>query len=741
MPSKHLSRGFGRGSLAVALTMLLAHSPVSRAADPPLPAASAVDTSAWTCSDCPFEDDGQVHLDVDVGATHVSDSAAKFGDYTGLDREGLYPVVAASGRQSLESGEAWQAEVLDLGLDSRSLLWRGGRQGSYDVRLGYDQVPHTLFDTTRTVFSGAGTSPLELPANWVRAGNTRQMSRLDASLVPVDIGSERQALRASIRNVLGANWSTYATYRHEQHDGIAKLGASFGFSALELPAALDTVTDNVEFGLRYGGERLVARLGYEGSFFSNRRVDQSWSNPYLGPDSGALALAPDNAAHQLRGTVNFRLGERTALSATAALGRFLQDDRFLPYSTDPRLATSTPPRASLDGQVDTVHLAVSAVTSLDGLWSLLDGARLKLDARYDERDNGSPRASYRYVLTDFLAGGTETNVPYGFEQSRVGVSGDYDLRQLLRFIPASQRLRISGGWRRDEIDRTFQEASRTTEDSGWGRVSWRPAAWMDLAVKFGGANREADDYDVTRAQVGGPQNPLLRKYNMADRERQFTEGSLSLQPSATLSFIATGTYANLDYVNSKIGLQNSKERGATAAATWSPTADVSFYGQYGWQLMDTRQAGSAAFARPDWVGTTEDVFRTGGVGFRIDNIGSELGLQVDWFFANSQGDVAVRTTGTDALPSLRTRMHGGAINLTWRSKRPFSVLAGVRYEHFDADDWALDGVGPATVPTLLSLGAQAWDYDVQQVTLAFRYRFGGGEGPARPAGATEKAGD
>ena len=356
MPSRYLSRGFGRDSLAAALTVLLLQSPASRAADPPPPAASAVDTSAWECSDCPFQDDGKVHLDADVGATSVSDSAAKYGDYTGLEQDGLYPVIAASGGQSLASGAAWQAEVLDLGLDSRSLLWRGGRQGSYDVRLGYDQVPHYLYDTTQTVFSGAGTSPLALPANWVRAGSTRQMTRLDANLAPVDIGTERRALRASIRNLLGANWSTYATYRHEQRDGIAKLGASVGFSALELPAAIDMVTDDVEFGLRFGGERLVARFGYEGSFFSNRRLDQGWSNPYLGPASGALALAPDNAAHQLRGTVNFRFGDRTALSATGALGRFQQDDTFLPYSTDPRLAAAAPPRASLDGEVDTTHL-------------------------------------------------------------------------------------------------------------------------------------------------------------------------------------------------------------------------------------------------------------------------------------------------------------------------------------------------------------------------------------------------
>ena len=734
MPIKRPCSGFGAGGIAAVLWLSLPHLPAARAADPSTPpTAAAVDTSGWECSDCPFEDDGAVHVDLDVGATGVSDAAAKFGDYTGLGREGVYAVVTASGRQSLESGEAWQAEARDLGLDSRALQLRGGRQGSYDLRLGYDQVPHYLFDTTRTVFSGAGTSPLELPPDWVRAGNTQQMSRLDASLARVDVGTGRRTLRASLRNVLGPRWSTYAAYRHERRDGIAKLGASFGFSALELPAAVDAVTDDVEFGLRFGGERLVARLGYEGSFFSNRRLDQGWSNPYLGTDSGSMALAPDNAAHQVRGTLGFRLGDRTALSATAAFGRFLQDDAFLPYSTDPGLATSRLPRASLDGQVDTTHLAVSAVSSLDGLWSLLDGARVKLDARYDERDNGSPRARYSYVMTDFLAGGTETNVPYGFEQRRVGVSGDYDLRRLLRFIPAQQRLRISGGWRRDEIDRRFQEASRTTENSGWGRVSWRPADWMDLAVRFGGANREADDYDVTRAEVGGPQNPLLRKYNMADRERQFTEATLSLQPHATLSLTATGTYANLDYVNSRLGLQNSRERGATAAAGWSPSPDVSFYGQYAWQRMDTRQAGSAAFARPDWVGTTEDVFRTGGAGFRVDNIGTELGLQVDWFFARSQGDVAVRAAATEALPPLRTRMNGGAINLTWRSKGAFTVLAGVRYEHFDADDWALDGVGPSTVPTLLSLGALAWDYDVEQVTLAFRYRFGGGESPAQPA--------
>jgi len=46
------------------------------------------------------------------------------------------------------------------------------------------------------------------------------------------------------------------------------------------------------------------------------------------------------------------------------------------------------------------------------------------------------------------------------------------------------------------------------------------------------------------------------------------------------------------------------------------------------------------------------------------------------------------------------------------------------YERFDSSDWALQGIGPATIPTILALGAEPWEYSVNYVGASVRYYFG-----------------
>jgi len=48
-------------------------------------------------------------------------------------------------------------------------------------------------------------------------------------------------------------------------------------------------------------------------------------------------------------------------------------------------------------------------------------------------------------------------------------------------------------------------------------------------------------------------------------------------------------------------------------------------------------------------------------------------------------------------------------------------------ERFELSNWAL--VGPDTLPTILTLGAQPYDYDLWAIGVGIRYGFGG-EKPA-----------
>jgi hypothetical protein len=83
-----------------------------------------------------------------------------------------------------------------------------------------------------------------------------------------------------------------------------------------------------------------------------------------------------------------------------------------------------------------------------------------------------------------------------------------------------------------------------------------------------------------------------------------------------------------------------------------------------------------------------------------------------------------------AFPPLSTRSHGPSLEVEYRATPALEIIGTLRYEHFDAHDWALDGVEPDTVPAVLSSGANAYDYDANLIGIFFRYRFGGDAGAA-----------
>ena len=98
-------RRYKKSALAAAVTAALVS-----------PAALAeVDTSAWKCEYCPFEQGYRAEFD--AGASYVSDDALRFGNGTGYDEKGAYAEFDGEGRYANDGTRVdWEAK--DLGLES-----------------------------------------------------------------------------------------------------------------------------------------------------------------------------------------------------------------------------------------------------------------------------------------------------------------------------------------------------------------------------------------------------------------------------------------------------------------------------------------------------------------------------------------------------------------------------------------------------------------------------------------------
>lgn len=693
-----------------AVTPALVATPVSAAG-----ADKGVDTSNWKCEYCPFETGATG--DYNVGTTTVSEDSAYLGNATGYDQQGAYANIDAEGGHTGEKQQLrWNVE--DLGLDSRSVTVDGGQAGRYRYNLDYSELPYRQFFTTSSVFSevGNGEAALALPPDWVRAPTTAGFTALDGNLSDRDIASDRQTIGLGGRYALSEHLDIRTDYRQRNNEGINILGGSTYTNATLLPAPFDHSTDEFELGVRLGDARAYVDLSWYLSDFNNRYDALRWEQPFTtadGAEAGEMAQAPDNRFQQLRLAGGYNFSEwNTVLNLSAAIGEIEQDAAFLDYTTNLNLQPATLPRESLDGRVDTRNLVVSLNSRP------LPKTRLRASYRYDDRDNETPVNLYSRVIVDtFLSGEQEANAPYSYQRSTLSLTADWDPISLLR---------LSGGVERRDHDRSLQEVESQKEISSYGRVRLRPGKSIEIDARYGNSRREIDNYDETLAILEG-QNPLLRKYNLAYRFREYTDIRASWSPlELPVSLTFTGLFADDNYTQSQLGLTNGREESYSADFSWQIGENASLFLNAGVDNLESDQLGSEFFGEADWSATNDDRFTSWGGGFNIRGINDKLDIRASAVRSRGESRIAIQSaaaSGPDRFPDLQTELDRLRLDLRYQYSEQLDLSLGAVYQRFQNADWALQGLAPDALPLLFSLGASPFDDENLIITLGVRYRI------------------
>ena len=349
----------------------------------------------------------------------------------------------------------------------------------------------------------------------------------------------------------------------------------------------------------------------------------------------------------------------------------------------------------------------------------IDKLRVRFGYRYDERDNRTPIAAWGRVIVDaFPSGDPVDNVPYSYDRMLTTTSVEYRL---------FDSLRISGGYDYREVNRDYQEVAEQTTNTGWGQVRWQPVGWLDLRAKGGQSARGVDRYDETVAVSLG-QNPLMRKYYLAYRSRDFGELVASITPlESPISLSASVMFADDDYKESLVGLNGSEEYRATADISWAVSESATFYLAVGRDSIDAHQTGAEQSGFWDWSAFHEDRFDHTGFGFIVRPTDGKFSLSVDYNRADGETRIALDSLsgGPSQLPNLESTLDSARIEASYSFSERLEGTLSVRYERFELDDWAL--VAPSTLPTVLTLGAEPYDYDVYAAGIGIRYRFGDDE--------------
>lgn len=716
-----------------------------------LPAAHAADTEISQVT--------QPTNTLELGAVGVSRDSYAFGNYTGLNRQGVYGNANFDlrGGDTYNSGSAqrWRIIGNDLGLDSRSITGEVGDQGKFRFNFGYDQLPRLRSDSFQTPFTNPGSANLTLPAAALGTVDPTTTATTAPALHDYKVRSERQRYDLGMSVFLAPQWEFKASFRRDDQSGARLTGSTIGGShaALILPAEFSTKTDQFKASIGYTGTQGRFNIGYSGSLFHNNTAAQRWDSPYspalyfAGFGDTPLALgqmgsAPSNQAHHLSLSGGYNFSRTTQLTLSAAHGRLTQNQAFLPLDSSGTTSPANPASANAKVITTALNLKLTARPTRD--------LRLTGAYKYDDRDNQTPVSTYDWVNTDRTLGASNQNLnrPYSRKLNKVSLEADYAL---------PMQTWLKGGFDRDAIKRTYTEVNNTTENSY--RLELRNSASEVVSGRLGYVRsvRKVSDYDelasykatytaadVAAATPPGFLNlPGLRRFYIADRDRDQLRAAADFTASDALSFQTGLDYNRDNYAHSPFGLKEAKGWTLNLGANYAPSETFSVTGFYTYEDIRSRNDGrsfddfpwpTASGSSPfdpafGWMANHRDRVQTFGAGLKYKQLmAGKLDLGADLVVVH--GATMISPSGQDidamrsvSMPDVISRTVALKLNGVYTLDKSSSIRAVYAYQRLQTKDWSTEGIGAALPEQMIGTNQVSPNYSVHVIGISYIYSY------------------
>jgi MtrB/PioB family decaheme-associated outer membrane protein len=702
-----------------------------------------------------------VDNEIKVGIYYLSDDSFRFGKYSGLTNEGAYALVDFrwEKRPEWDSGDAirWRLQGWRVGLNSRRIEFDWSQQGKQRFKFDYRQIPNNKFENGLTPYMGLGGGELRMPEGWEIApgsSNTRGFVNLDQYLRPYDIKTDRKSMTLNYDLKISSNWDMAIDYRHENMDGVRNTWGIFGHNmtgsrSVEIPAPVDWNTDNFSLMFNYANGRAQFGAGVYASFFNNDTSSLSWQNAYgragnwekdvTFPDSfGQMALEPDNQYLQFKAYGGFIFNAKTRLTADFSWGAMKQDDAFYPYTINPDLRVRDDlPRSDADAKINTTLFSVRLTSRL--------ARRLNLVAnyRYDDRDNKTPQAAYRYVGGDSEnqkpTVESRINLPYSYTRNKADVLLNWNV---------ARGASIKGGVEWNDYSRTWSEVEDSNEWAWLAGARYSSMHNISTSLDYRHSNRNIDEYignvPFQESHLPGvlppdawQNHPWQRKYNLTDRDRDEWRFRLDWFPVSEFNIGVTGSSWKDDYDAGAFGLNRAKANSWTLDFGYHPADKVflsAFYTRENWKAdQSSRQffssdPNTAWTESRDWWADTRDQVDTMNFHAGFNDLGKSENFTFGFDYTYSSVESRIDVTGaerveTAPLPALKNKLRSFVIYGQMEINERSAVMLRAESSKLTVDDFALDNVTQDTLAHVLTLGQPTQGYDLWLISASWSYRF------------------
>jgi MtrB/PioB family decaheme-associated outer membrane protein len=673
--------------------------------------------------------------------TDVKGDAAKFEEYRDLSQ----PIIGELNiKYNKDDERFFEIDGENLAADDLYLHAGAGWFGKLRFDASYDKIPHRFADDAQTIYSGIGTNDMILPdalqANLEGAPFADVANRLNtffnASAVSGDPGLSRDTGKLSMDLVNYDPLNFRAEFKREYRDGVLPSAGSFGLAnnegMSELLQPLDYETTDISLIGEYAKKSYLLNATYNFSMFESGYDTLSWDNPLRlndivgGPSHGLMDIAPSNKYHNLSLTGSLlQLPFKTRISAVAAWGLMSQDDALAPFTVNTAIAQPALPVSNVDVEVNTSLYNVTLTSRPSKLVNINGKFRMF------EYDNTTEQILFPdgYVVTDsFISPSPVKNLPTSYKKTTAGANLGFTL---------SRKTKLNFGYTFEETDRTNREVANQKDNIISGSIDTNPFSWLDLRASYKRRDREVDGYDYTVPLDGGganTQEPLLRKYDEADKVSDMFQFQTTLYPASSLAVNGTINYNEDDYENSKYGLLGSRYYSGSVDLDYAIFDRVNihaFYMREDYEYLQ-KDRGMVGAVTADWLSGGQDVIDTFGGAINASLIEEKLDFDLSYTYSSVDGNIDFYTpaAATANFPVVdESDFQMLKMDLKYNFRKGLSLTLGYLWEKFDFDDFQNQGF--TNIPTDLSdlyqgallMGNLDKSYEGNVIYLKLSYRF------------------
>jgi MtrB/PioB family decaheme-associated outer membrane protein len=515
-------------------------------------------------------------VDFSVRATNVSGDAARFQRYRDLRDRGSIEALRfdrATGRWRFESG------ARHLGRKDQS-LFASAQNSKLKASFTWDQVPYFTSADTRTPFltESPGVLRLDDAMQYASETGTRQLSDTALTARRFDLQSRRHTGAFDLVYSPTRAIDVTVSLKETRREGSQALTGSFGFTNIvELPAPVDTRTRDVKADAEWAGDRGTVRVGYDGSWFDNNVPALVWDNPMKLTDAvtasgyrdglagaqGRMALWPNSTMHGLSTAGSLKLPARTRVNANVRAGIVRQNQPLLPVTINTAAPDLPLPRDTAGAEARTLAVNV-AVTSrpVKYLW-------MNVRYRAYDFDNRTPAFATPFLVMDQTLHESAATSPSSYTRANLDMDAS---------ATAFRSTTFRAGYTRATDDRTFRIFERTIDNVYRASVDsvWKVFTLRAIAEQ---GERRGTGLDEQLLEHAGEQ-PALRHYDVADRDRRRVTGLVQVTPLKALAFSGSLAVGDDEYANSGFGLRDNDNRAYTATVDLMPSPRIGWTATY-----------------------------------------------------------------------------------------------------------------------------------------------------------------